>query len=1304
MKTLFEGKKLYAAIIAFLFIIIFFITFHIIRNHYKDVFKNTITENTLTANLLSSLIYEHQKAAISILESYAQRPFFIDEVKKKVFNHVIPHLKSLSEHHTEIDTPFITDKSGTVWANYPVSKESYGKNLAYRDWYKGASKKWRPYISTVFRLIVLEKDLAVAVSVPVLDRKGKVIGILGSTQRISFLATFIKENTIDPRKSITLIDQEGNIIFSNAVPYQEKITKYPDAHVLEKTLAGVIIDMEIADEKEKGSTSYVSIAPVRGIGWSVIVGEEKNTILKSLYGHFIRSAATGFVIFLFLTVSLVYFRKEYKYRKTKELLQARVALRESEKLYRPLFENMLNGSAYCQMHFDDNDRPSDFTYLSVNSAFETLTGLRNVVGKKVSEVILGIREADPELLEICGRVSKTGKPERFEMFVDSLQMWLWISVYSPERGYFVAVFDVITERKRAELTLQESEERLRTIVEASLDAIIAVSTGGRLVLFNTAAQELFQYSEEEALNQPATILLREEIGKIHQERLERFLKVGVGQCGHIGKREEKFFRRKDGSLFEAEVSMSGGRLDGLRLVVLAIHDITSRKQAEETLRRAEENFRRSLDESPLGVRIVTIEGETIYANRAMLNIYRYDSIEELRTTPLKERYTSQSYIEFKIRMEKRKRGGDVSEYDIIIVRKDGELRHLHIFRKEILWDGERQFQVLYNDITERKRVEEALRESERKLREAQEMAQLGYWRWEVGTGKVEWSEEVYGIFRLDPNKFTPHIDSIQALSPWPDEHERDKELIHRAMENHAAGTYEQRFLRPDGSIGYYCSTFQGNYDDGGNLITIVGTVQDITERKQAEEALSQSEEKHRVLIETTDTGYLILDAQGRVIDANKEYIRLTGYGAPEEILGRGVVEWTAPYDLERNAAEVKRCVEQGYIRNLEIDYINRSGQITPIELNATVLGSGDSARILSLCRDITERKLAEEVLRKSEENFRRSLDDSPLGVRIVTMEGETIYANRAILDIYGYDSIEELKTTPLKERYTPGSYAAFQTRKEKRLLREYDPFEYEVSIVRKNGEVRDLQVFRKEILWNGERQFQTIYQDITERKLVEAQLHAALQEKELLIREVHHRVKNNMQVMSGLLDLQASSTGNPELTEMLNESKSRIRAMALIHEKLYDSKDFTRIDLAGYVRALSQELFQVYAINPGKIDLIIQINGAIYVNISKAIPCGLILNELISNALEHAFPGDKLGKLQITIHETKNAEIEIVICDNGLGLPDDVDIHRLRSVGLYLVNELVTKQLDGQIEVRRDGGTEFRIKFPLLFVENSEVT
>ena len=219
--------------------------------------------------------------------------------------------------------------------------------------------------------------------------------------------------------------------------------------------------------------------------------------------------------------------------------------------------------------------------------------------------------------------------------------------------------------------------------------------------------------------------------------------------------------------------------------------------------------------------------------------------------------------------------------------------------------------------------------------------------------------------------------------------------------------------------------------------------------------------------------------------------------------------------------------------------------------------------------------------------------------------------------------------------------------------------------------------------------------DITERKQAEEDIRASLREKEILLRELHHRVKNNLQVISGLLDLQARSSGNPELIEMLNESQRRIRSMALIHEQLYASKDLARIDIVGYVRALSQELFQAYKIDRRKIDLIVQIDGDVCVDISKAIPCGLILNELVSNSLKHAFPGDGPGELRIIIHKTKNKELEIIVRDNGLGLPDDVDIHQPRSMGLYLVNGLVKKQLEGQIEARRDNGTEFRIKFPL---------
>lgn len=143
------------------------------------------------------------------------------------------------------------------------------------------------------------------------------------------------------------------------------------------------------------------------------------------------------------------------------------ALRESENRYRSLFENMSEGLAYCRMIFE-NDRPQDFIYLEVNSAFEKLTGLKNVVGRKVTEVIPGIRESNPELFDIYGRVALTGKPESFEMFVEALKMWFSISVYSPERGFFVAVFDVITERKRAEGALRQRLDELERFMKETV--------------------------------------------------------------------------------------------------------------------------------------------------------------------------------------------------------------------------------------------------------------------------------------------------------------------------------------------------------------------------------------------------------------------------------------------------------------------------------------------------------------------------------------------------------------------------------------------------------------------------------------------------------------------------------------------------------------------------------------------------------------------------------------------------------------------------------------------------------------------
>ncbi len=186
----------------------------------------------------------------------------------------------------------------------------------------------------------------------------------------------------------------------------------------------------------------------------------------------------------------------------------------------------------------------------------------------------------------------------------------------------------------------------------------------------------------------------------------------------------------------------------------------------------------------------------------------------------------------------------------------------------------------------------------------------------------------------------------------------------------------------------------------------------ITERKRAEEALKESEQKYKLLIEATNTGYVIIDEKGLVLDANREYVRMTGRGRLEDILGRPVTDWTASYDLERNVAEVRKCMESGAVRNLLIDYVDEQGKITPIEINATVMLGPSFARIFTVCRDSTERKRSEDALRESEENFRALVETSYDWIWAVDENGVYTYASPRVEDILGYSPEEVVGKTP----------------------------------------------------------------------------------------------------------------------------------------------------------------------------------------------------------------------------------------------------------------------------------------------------
>jgi PAS domain S-box-containing protein len=262
--------------------------------------------------------------------------------------------------------------------------------------------------------------------------------------------------------------------------------------------------------------------------------------------------------------------------------QSTEALKRSEHRLRALFDNMLEGLAYCQIINDDRGQPIDWIYLDVNGAFERLTGISNIIGKRVTEVFPDIRNATPELFEIYGRVASTGNIESFEINFTPLQVWLNITVYSPERGYFVAVFEDISERKRSEKTIRDSESKFRSLFESVQDGIAFVSLEGKIQHSNQAYRDMLGYTEEEIKN----LTYMEVTPSRWHEWESRIVKDQIISRGYSDLYEKEYIR-KDGTVFPIAVRSAlirDGEGNPIYMVGI-VRDITDRKRADETLRK-----------------------------------------------------------------------------------------------------------------------------------------------------------------------------------------------------------------------------------------------------------------------------------------------------------------------------------------------------------------------------------------------------------------------------------------------------------------------------------------------------------------------------------------------------------------------------------------------------------------------------------------------------------------------------------------------------------------------------------------------
>ena len=379
---------------------------------------------------------------------------------------------------------------------------------------------------------------------------------------------------------------------------------------------------------------------------------------------------------------------------------------------------------------------------------------------------------------------------------------------------------------------------------------------------------------------------------------------------------------------------------------------------------------------------------------------------------------------------------------------------------------------------------------------------------------------------------------------------------------------------------------------------------------------------------------------------------------------------------------------------------------------------------------LSERQRTETALQESEERFRTVFESAPIGMVIVKSVGRLDRSNLALQQMLGYTG-DELRDMAVRDvthpDYIEENVALFsELVGEKR-----DHYRYEKPNLRKDGQLvwvqvtvyrlphtmnefegfamlqditerkraeealqrahDDLEVRVRERTAEVSKTNQILKEEIVERTRAEERMRASLKEKEVLLKEINHRVKNNLQLISSLLSLQSGSLGDEQARHSLKECQNRIRSMALIHQNLYQSEDLARIDFDEYIRNVMVNLFHAYGINPNAVTPTINVDD-ISLGLDTAVPCGLIINELVSNSLKHAFPGGMRGQIHIELRSNDDGQVTLRVGDNGVGFPAALDFRKTESLGLELVNTLAD-QLEGTIELHGNSGTEFEIKF-----------
>ena len=776
---------------------------------------------------------------------------------------------------------------------------------------------------------------------------------------------------------------------------------------------------------------------------------------------------------------------------------------------------------------------------------------------------------------------------------------------------------------------EEELSNLASIVEHSDDAIIGKSLDGIITSWNRGAEKIYGYSAEEAVGRHISMLV--------PPGQEDDLNVILDRI----RNGEQFFQydtvriRKDGGPIHVALTISpikdrNGMLNGASTIA---RDITDRKKAEEAIEKANA-YNRSLIEASLDP-LITInpDGTISDVNEATIRVTGY-SREHLIGTDFSDYFTEPAKA--KAGYEKVFRDGSVTDYELEIRHKNGHVTPV-LYNAAVYRDSAGNVTGVFaaaRDITERKTAEEAVKK-ERVLLE-----------------------------------------------------ERVKERTAELARINAALQTE------------------------------------IEERRKAEGTLRETSQYLENLINYANAPIIVWDPQFRITLFNRAFEHLTDWMA-EEVIGHPF-DVLLPVNCKADVMDlIRKTVDGEQWETVEIPIVQKTDNIRTVLWNSAPIFDFSGKNIVSIItqgQDITERKriekenrqraleqekmnvqlreeisqrrVAESLVKKTISELYAAIESTADGIYVVDRAGKIVRFNQNFASMW---EIPDELLQSSEDREVAG-YMATQVKKPDLFKHGEDKLAYRLD--RETFEMLELKDGRIYERYSKPQKMEgkiigrvQSFRDVTDRRRAEENLLASLAEKETLIREIHHRVKNNLQIISGLLDMTRMRTTDSTTNSILTDMMMKIKTMAQIHTRLYESKQFDKINMGGQIRDQVTDLYTIYVHSGAEIQSEIDAQD-FYLPVDQAIPCALVVNEILSNAFKHAFKGKQQGNLNVSATSSGD-RIHIVVRDDGIGIPSDVDVFETTSLGLKLIRSLV-QQLKGTVTIHSDHGTEVTVEFPAI--------